>query len=552
MATVAEYLVDQLAAWGVRHIYGVAGDTVLPLLDAIARRGSIRYVPVRHEAAAGFMASAEAKLTGRPGACLATSGPGLANLMNGLADAWADRVPVVAVTGQVATGQIGTMTKQYMDQQAWVRPLAGFTALLASPAAAAEVVSAALRTAVGEGRVGHISVPTDLFPAPCPAKVVPPEPYLGAPPVPDPSVTGAAAARMAGAARPLILIGQGAVGAREAILQLAERWGAGIVASLPARVAVPWSHPLVLGGLGHGGSDAAHTALQEADLLLALGCNWWPAGFVPDGLPVVKVDRIPAQIGGPMPVSYGIAGDVGRVVGALLGQMGADRGAGQAGGSVGGPGGNGARRPDWQARLTDLKRAWEATLGQETAPAAPISPQHAVRALEQALPPDAVIALDTGDHTVWFGRAFRGERQTVLLSGRWRSLGFGVPAALAARLAAPDRTAVALVGDTGLQSLLGELVTAAELALPVTIVVLNNGQMAIERNRAAARGLAPLGTAPRCPDFAAVARACGLAAWQARTPGDLAEALAAALRAGGPALVEVFTTAPVAPTATSS
>lgn len=531
MRTVADYIVEQLAAWGVQRIYGVVGDTFFPLMDAIDHHPEVRFVPVRHEAAAGFMASAEAKLTGQPAACVATSGPGIANLMNGLGDAHTDRVPLVAVTGQVDRSQIGTDAKQYIDQQSLVRPLAGYTALLTHPDAAGQVLPAALRAAVGEGRVGHVSVPKDLFAAPCTAMVAAAEPHLGAPPVVDAAALDTALSLMAGARQPLMLIGLGARPAAAAVLALAERWGAGIIQTMPAKGAVPWSHPLVLGGLGEGGSDAAHAALQEADLLLTVACNWWPRAYVPQNIKVIKVDRAPVNIGGRMPVRLGLAGDVREVLPRLVEGVAA------------------ARRSAWVDRLAGLKQDWQAQLDREAAPdGQPLAPQHIVRALEQALPPDAVVTLDTGDHTVWFNRVFGGDRHEVLVSGTWRSLGFGLPAALAAKLARPGRTVAALVGDGGLQSLMGELVTAAELALPVLAVVMNNGMMAIEHNRAAAQGYSTLGTAPRNPDFAGLAEACGWQAYRARTAEELARALRAGLAGDGPVLVDALAGAPVAPT----
>lgn len=531
MGTLADYIIAQLAAWGVRRVYGVVGDTLFVLLDALARRPEVRFVAVRHEAAAAFMAAAEAKLTGGLAVCLATSGPGIANLLGGLGDAHSDRVPLLALSGQVATGEIGTGAKQYVDQQTLVQPLVGYTALLSHPDAAGSVLPAALRRALGQGRPTHIALPKDLLAQPCSAPITWPEPFLRAAPAPGPAVIDGALQRMAAAERPLLLIGQGARAAGAAVLELAERWGAGIVQTLPAKGAVPGTHPLVLGGLGDGGADAAHTALHEADLLLCVGATWWPRRYVPAELPVIKVDRRPEQIGGAMAVVYGLAGDAQSVLVRLA--------AGLA------P----AARPQWRERLGGLRRDWLARLAAETEPGdGPLPPQHIVRALEQALPADAVISLDTGDHTVWFGRAFSGERHTVLVSGWWRSLGCGLPGALAAALAVPERRAVALVGDGSLQSLLGELVTAAELALPVTVVVVNNKVMAIEHNRATARGYRPLGAAPAGPDFAAVARACGLAGRRAENATELAAALKSALAGSAPVLIDVSAANPPAPT----
>lgn len=173
---VADYLLQQLAAWGVERVYGVVGDAIFALADALARQERIRFIACRHEAAAGFMASAEAKLTGRPGVCIATSGPGVANLVNGLGDACLDRAPVLAITGQSPTDKLGTGYKQDIDQQRLLAPLAGYTALLASPGALPQQMALAWRAAL-DGRVGHISVPKDLFEQEVAQAVRGPEPY---------------------------------------------------------------------------------------------------------------------------------------------------------------------------------------------------------------------------------------------------------------------------------------------------------------------------------------------------------------------------------------
>lgn len=534
MTTVAQYFAQQLAAWGFRHVYGVIGDTLFPLMDAIAKEPRLRYIPVRHEAAAGFMASAEAKLTGRPAVCIATSGPGIANLLNGLGDAYADRLPLLALTGQVESMKIGTNAKQYVDQQALIRPLAGFTELLAHPDAAGSLLPAALRACLSQSQVAHLSIPKDLWAQPSTASVLPPEPFLTAPPAPESTAVAGALELMRQAQRPLILLGEGARPAQKAILQLAERWGAGLIHSMPAIGIVPQSHPLALGGLGAAGSEASHAALAEADLLLTVACNWWPKRYVPKHVPVIKIDRQPIAVGGTMAVELGVPGLAEVIVPQLV------------------EGIQPQARTEWRARLKTLKSDWDAQLAQETAPGGtPLSPQQIVHALEEALPPDAIIALDTGDHTVWFGRIFGGSAEAVLLSGRWRSLGFGLPAALAAKLCEPDRTVVAIVGDTGLQSLLGELVTAAELGLSVTVVVVNNGQMAIERNRAKAQGHSLIGTAPPTPDFGLLATACGMRSMRVSTSVELAEALHWGLISNGPFLINAIASAPMAPTSRS-
>jgi pyruvate oxidase len=530
---VATYTLHQLAAWGVRHVYGVIGDAILPLLDALARQDQLRFVPVRQEAAAGFMASAEAKLTGRLAVCIGTSGPGLANLINGLGDAYADRVPVLALTGQVESYKVGTDVKQEINQQALLQGLAGYTALLAGPGAMPQVLVRALKTAVGGGRVAQVSVPKDYWSAPLEAQARPPEPYLTAPPVATPEVLREAAALLGRARRPVILAGHGARPAAEALLALAGAWGAGVILALGGKGMVPGAHPLVLGGVGTGGSDAAHAALAACDMVLVAGSTWWPPAQMPKGGTVVQVDRCPANIGGQTAVAYGVAGDCRQVMPALAEALKESTRAG------------GGERAAWLEQLGAWKKAWEAKLTQEAAAPAPdgsVPPARLARALERVAPPGSIITLDTGDHLLWFNRHFRGDGQRVLFSGTWRSMGFGLPAASAAKLCQPGARVMALVGDGGLTMTLGELAIPAQQDLDLTVVVARNGSLALEEHKASAEGLQPFGQRLNNPDFAAVARAFGWKAWTVEEPAALDLTVQDAVDHPGPALVDVRTT----------
>lgn len=571
----ANYMLEQLAAWGVERIYGVVGDAIFDLADALSRQDRIRFIPCRHEAAAAFMASAEAKLTGQPEVCIATSGPGMTNLITGLGDAYADRVPVLAITGQSPTAKLGTLYKQDINQQQLLSGLAGYTALLAAPAALPQQLALAWRAALS-GQVGHISVPKDLFTQPLGQGadgrrwVRGPEPYLQAPPVPDPVTLDGAVSMLNAARRPVILAGHGALPAAQDLVWLAEHWGAPVITALAAKGLIPFQHPLALGGLGQGGYEEATQALSAADLVLAVCTNWWPDAYVPGGAApagaaagdaatapgaaagarprIVRIDRYPANIGARAPVDYGLAGDVRAIIpqlnaalqpqtepawrdqvaewrAALLRTAGAER-AGRAEGAAA-PGVAGA--------------AGAAGAGAADAPGCGLHPAFVMQCLEEALPPDAIVTLDTGDHTVWFNRSFGGERHRVLVSGTWRSLGFGLPAALAAKLVAPDRTVAAVVGDGGITSLLGELLTAARHRIPVLIAVVNNGMYAMEYNGMVRHGLQPLGTDLNNPDFARLAEACGLTGLRVQKPRDLAPALQQALAMERPVLLDIAT-----------
>ncbi|MFZ5823281.1 MAG: thiamine pyrophosphate-binding protein [Bacillota bacterium] len=526
---VAQYVIEQLATWGVRHIYGVIGDAILPFMDALSRQQKLRFVPVCHESAAGFAASAEAKLTGRPAVCLGTSGPGLGNLINGVADGYADRVPLLVLTGQVESHKLGGDVKQYVHQQGLIQGLAGYTETLANPAAMERVLLRALKIAIGEGRVAHIGVPKDFWTQPVPAQVHPPEPYLTAPPAVSPPVIGQAAEILRQAERPLILAGHGAMAAAGPLAELADRLGVGIVLALGGKGMLPDLHPLVLGGVGTGGSDAAHRALRETDLVLVVGSTWWPPPYMPARAKVVQVDRCPTNIGAQTPVAFGLPADASQVVPALLSALSTDPGP--------------ARQP-WRERLAGLKGDWEATReaeGAQSPASGPVPPAGLVRALEQVAVPGTVFTLDTGDHLLWFNRSFRGEGYRTLFSGTWRSLGFALPAAIAARLCEPGARVIALVGDGGLTTLLGELRTAVQERLDLTVVVARNGSLAMEEHKAVQEGYQPFGHLLQNPDFAAVARAFGWQSWRVESPTELLPALQAAVAAPGPALIDVAT-----------
>ncbi|MBE0467220.1 MAG: thiamine pyrophosphate-binding protein [Candidatus Desulforudis sp.] len=527
---VAHTIVRQLKTWGIDVVFGVVGDAVIPLVDALDAAEGIRFSPARREDAAACMASAYAKLTGKPGVCIGTSGPGAVNLLNGVADAAQDRVPLVVITGQVDSIYVGTAYKQYFDHQTLFRSFAAYSAQLASPGAAAEVVNRALKTAVAGCRVTHVSVPRDLFSAPAPAAVRPPEPYLQTPARSPENVLAAAADILNRAEKPVILAGRGTRGLTSEVLELAEKLGAGVMYTLPATGVIPFEHPLALGGLGLAGKETAANALARADLCLMIGANWWPKEYAPSNVPVVQVDLAPENIGVQTPVAFGVVGNAAAVVPYLSARL------------------NRAPNPEWTGYIGQLRAHWQQLMVRETgADSSPTAPQRLVRDIQNTIAPDAVIALDVGDHVVWFARVFEPVSQDVLVSGRWRSMGFGLPAGLAAKMAAPQRQVVVFAGDGGFAMSMAEFSTAVQYKLPVTVVVANNGTLAMEKNRMLVGGYRPSGVDLANPDFAAYARSAGGLGLRVERPGELPGALAEALYSGRPALVDVLTAAPVPP-----
>lgn len=516
-------MVDQLASWGVKHVFGVVGDGIFYLLDALARQQAVKFYAVRHEETAALMASAHAKLTGEVAVCIGTTGPGMVHLLNGLADAQKDGVPLLAVTGQVARKDIGTQKKQYIDQQTLVQPLVSYSSLLADPQATIKIMNRAFKSALTKKMAAHITVPMDVFNLPCEQAVRPTEPYLFTMPSSEDAVLQGAMKWFNKASRPVILAGVGARKAKQQVLELAEKWGAGVIHTLGGVGVIPGEHPLALGGLGHAGSASSDSVLKQADVCFRIGVNWWPQDYTPQNIPIIELDAMSANVGSASPVAYGLVGDAAKILPKISSML------------------ENKDRQGWHKVLSQAHIAWHMQVDKEAnRDGKPVPPARIVSAMSRQLEPNALVCLDTGDHTIWFGRNFIPKDQRVILSGKWRTMGFGLSAALACKIADPSCQVVALVGDGGLGMLLADFTTAVKYNLPVVIIVVNNGGLIEEKNRMLIGNLIPEGVYLHNPDFAAFARACGGEGFRVEESGQMEQILNQALRCGKPALVDVI------------
>ena len=521
--TVAEVVLEQLSFYGVKRIYGVVGDTIIGLLDALDRQDEIEFIAVKHESAAAFMASAEAKLTGRVAVCTATMGPGAANLLNGLGDAYSDRAPVLAITGQAPTNKIGTDFQQYVDQQQLFKPFAAYSANLNSSEAIVDLLQKAVQVSELQRTVSHLSIPKDLFQAE--TKAVPrplPEVIKG---------TGAfgrddlaqAVSIMKEARQPMILAGAGAQGEADVLEELAEAWGAGLLTSLGGKGILPDSAPALLQGIGEGGNPYAAEVFKESDIVLLAGVSWWPEGYVPEGARIIQVDAHLENARMSIPAELGIKGQTEHVLPLLLQGIEGHK-----------------KNSDWTVRIAETKERWADQNEQEgNKGGVPIHPSRIVRALERIVADDAILALDTGDNTVWMNRNFRQSRQKLLFSGYWRSMGFGLPAAMAAKLEYPEKQTVAVCGDGGIEMTMADLLTAVRYDLDITAVIFNNGALQMETDKIKASGDREHGTKLTNPDFVRLAEACGWKGFRADSETELEAVLEQAIRTKGPVLVDV-------------
>jgi thiamine pyrophosphate-dependent acetolactate synthase large subunit-like protein/nitrite reductase/ring-hydroxylating ferredoxin subunit len=537
--TVTDVMAETLVNWGVKHVFGMVGHSNLGLADAIRRRvaeGQMGYVGVRHEGAASFAASAYGKLTGRPAACLTIAGPGATNLLTGLWDAKVDRAPVLALTGQVQTQVFGPGTFQDIDLHAAFQGAARFSQTVLPSSRHAELMSLACKAALVERDVAHLIFPDDVQTLPSAAPAGAPTGRLGgAVVVPAEDDLARAAALINAARRPLIVIGHGAVAARDAVIALAERLGAVVVTTFKAKGLIADSHPLAGGVLGRSGTPIASWFMNEADLILALGSSFANHTGIDRAKPIIQVDFERMQLGRFHLVALPVWGEIGAFCAAVAPRL--------------------ARPADAPDQRTECAARWaiwreekRRRLAEEQGSG--IHSAAVFEVLGRLCPEDAVIAVDVGNNTYSFGRYFETQgRQRVLMSGYLGSIGFSLPAALGAWAATQDfeefrgRKVVSISGDGGFGQYAMEFTTAVKYGMDITHVLLNNSQLGKISKEQRAGDWPVWETSLRNPSFAMFARQCGGHGVKVTEVVALEAAVAQALAVKGPALVEVMTDA---------
>lgn len=493
---VADTIIEQLRLWGVKYIYGIIGDSIFGLIDAIAQQNEIQFIAVKHESTAALMACTEARLTGSLGVCIATSGPGLANMINGLAEAHMSNCSVLAITGQVPLAKVGTLYKQYIDQQQLIQPIAKYSCFVAHPDAAVEVLTHAMHTSLIECAVTHLSIPVDVFTMM--TSSIPRSRIHISESSPSRNEIQAAVNQMKSAQRPLIMVGTPAKGCSSEIVRLSEIWGAGIVHSYGAIGAISDEIPNMLGGIGESGNTFATELFQQADFVLQIGTDWWPENNQPDQIKVILIHTSMHHVNQSVPIELGLIGTIPKILMMLI----------EAFGAVGYQ-----TNTKWITQVREARQQWITLNDQErNISQFPFYPSRIVKAIEANVSEDAIIALDIGDSNLWFQRNFRAKQQETLVSKSWRTMAFGLPAALAAKCVKPERQVVCIVGDGGLEMVLAELLTAVKYKLNITLILFNNGSLQMEADKMRMKGQVPYGHELTNPDFVKLAESCG---WEA-------------------------------------
>lgn len=532
--TAADLLVERLIDWSVDTVFGFPGDGVNAIFEGLRNyQHKLRFIQVRHEEAAAFAACGYAKFTGRLGVCVATSGPGGVHLLNGLYDAKCDGQPVLAITGHTFHDLIGTHYQQDVDLDKLFEDVAAYNERIMGPAHVHNVVDKAIKTALSQRTVAHITIPKDIqewdasdVPA-SKANIAKHSADLYVPtwPLPEPELLREAAQILNDAAKVVILAGRGCLDARDEVLQLAEKLGAPIIKPLLGKAVVPDDSPYTTGGIGLLGTAPSQDAMQECDALLIAGSSFPYLEFYPkpDQAKCIQIDIDATRIGLRYPAEVGLLGDCRRTLAALLPLVGCKQDR------------------QFLQKAQDNVTKWDELLHkQATSTDMPLKPQVVAEHINQFLTDDAIVVADCGTVTSWAARFIRMRDQRMFsTSGMLATMGNGLPYSVAAAIAYPGRQVVCLVGDGGFTMLMGELLTLVKYKLPVKVIVIKNNvlgqikweQMVFEGNPQFGVELQPL-------DFAMYAEACGAAGFSVDDPAHVEDVLAQAFAQPGPAVVE--------------
>jgi thiamine pyrophosphate-dependent acetolactate synthase large subunit-like protein/nitrite reductase/ring-hydroxylating ferredoxin subunit len=532
--TVSDVMVETLVNWGIDSVFGMVGHSNLGLADALREaeaRTDLRYFGIRHEGAASFAASAYGKLTGRPAACFGIAGPGSTNLLTGLYDARVDRVPVLALSGQVPSREVGRGAFQDLDLNAAFADVAVTTNTVLAGSDPAELVTLACKNALLQRGVAHLVVPDEVQNIPAgDTEAGSPTGRTGSPEISPPAADlDRAEAMIRGASRPLIVVGAGSRFDMDPIVGLAEQIGAPIVTTFKAKGQISDRHPLAAGVLGRSGTPVASWVMNESDLLVVFGASFSNHTGIASYKPTIQVDLDPLALGRFHPVELPLQGHVGVTASALSAALADHRSA-----------------SDQAADLVSRWEIWRSEKASRRADdrGAGVNSAAIFESLGRLVDPDAVLSVDVGNNTYSFGRYFEVEAQSVLMSGYLGSIGFALPGALGAWAAVGgERQVVSVSGDGGFGQYAMELTTAVKYGMNITHVLLNNGELGKISKEQRAGAWEVWQTSLVNPSFAAFADQCGARGFLVETAADLDEALSAALAHDGPALVEVVTDA---------
>jgi pyruvate oxidase len=524
-SNVADKIIEQLISFGVKHIYGIPGDSNLPVVEAIRKNGKIRFVLTRHEETAAFMACAHGKMTDNVGVCMSIAGPGCTNLVTGLMDAAEDRSPVLALLGQIPEVYLGSEAFQEIDELELFHPFVDFAETIARSSQALNLITMALKHAYKNPGVAALSMPTDVLVEKLDQPIFSPGMRL-AKQVSGPKEDDIdrAVCLIDDCRRPAIIAGWGTRHCGDMLLKLAKRINAPVATTSRAKGVISETQEYSLGVLGSLGSKHAAKSIQDADMVLVIGTGFRHANLVPAGVKMIQVDWDTTRIGRTFDINVGIHGDAGIVVEKLITKV-------------------KEKEPDKEfwTNIREMKKSHSNELKKDAEDLSePINPGYVIQALKRNAADDAIICVDVGDHTYWFFKKFVCEGQRIFLSANIASMGFGLPAALSAKLDYPDRQVICLCGDGGFGMLAADFTTAVREKLAINAIVFNDGRLKNIKKEQARDGYPMFGVSFPNPNFAEFAAGCGGDGFRVKDPKELDPVLKQAFASDKPCIVEIF------------
>ncbi len=527
---IADLFVETLELAGVERIYGVVGDSLNGLTEALRRRGTIEWVHVRNEEAAAFAAGAEAQLTGKLAVCAGSCGPGNLHLINGLYDCNRTRVPVLAIAAQIPSAEIGSNYFQETRPEALFRECSVYCETISDADQMPRTLDTAIRAAVGHRGVAVVAMPGDVALRTTTGVIARSRTALlpeAATIIPDQDSLARLAALLNDAGKVTILAGRGCRGAHAQLVALAGVLQAPVVHALGGKEFVEYDNPYDVGMTGLIGFSSGYDAMMACDTLLMLGTDFPYRQFYPEKAKVAQIDLRPENLGRRTAIDLGLVGDVGATIDHVLPLLTRER--------------DGAFLRDAREDYAKSRKGLD-ELASGTAGSGVIHPQHVARVVSDLASDDAVFACDVGTPTVWAARYLEmNGRRRLIGSFNHGSMANALPQAIGAQAAYPGRQIVSLSGDGGLAMLMGELLTVRQLGLPVKIIVFNNGTLGFVEMEKKAAGMIETGVALDNPDFAAMARAIGLHGVRVTDPGEVEAGVREVVAHPGPALLDAVT-----------
>lgn len=523
--TVSEVLIAQLAEWGLTYVFGVPGTSTLGVVDAVRKNQKVKYIQVRHEQVAAFMASAYGKLTDHFAACLSVSGPGTTNLATGLYDASLDHSPVLVLSGMVARQFIGPGSIQEIDQYNFFEPICVFNKILMTEDQTTMLATLAVKHALLDRGVSNIGLPNDVQKLPHEEEI---ESFEGRIPslafAVEDALVEKAARLVNEAERPVIVAGFGARGQGNKLHVLADKISAPIVTTFRAKGVVDESYPLCMGCHGDLGSTASAELVQKADLLVVIGSSFSDLTHLPQKR-MVQIDINMKNIARRYPAEVGLLGNSAILIPKLTEKV--------------------TERINRErlAEIAQLKETWLNQIAHEAdSKAKPIRPPYIMKVLTEKLADDAVISLDVGENCWWFGRNFQMKKtQKMVMSGLLASMGFGLPGAMAAALVCPDRQIVCITGDGGFTMVMPDWLTVLKYKLPVKVFVMNNKSLGMIKQEQKVEGYQSWQTELHDFSFANYSVHAGGLGIKVTEPNELEPAAEKALSSNKPAIVDIDT-----------